>query len=165
MAKVRKPLRVTKPAGEQRSTHVLSLPYRWAVPLTVTAGFLHWALSQTIFLTRLEMRDGMDHLKPNESLCTCGYSITSALVLVTVLYALFVCTGIQSFMKIKEKLPLAANCSLVISAACHPPPNDVDAYMRPVQWGVVTSDYAGSTEHCSITSERVTKPEVGTMYA
>lgn len=35
-------------------------------------------------------------------------------------------------------LPLGATCSAVISAACHPPPSDFDAYLQPVTWGEVS---------------------------
>ena len=53
----RKGLRTTNPTGQQRSTYFLQLPYRWSIPLTVTSGFLHWLLSQSLFLVRLEIRD------------------------------------------------------------------------------------------------------------
>ena len=160
----RKTLRVTTPIDGQRSTHFLSLPYRYAVPLTVTSGVMHWLLSLTIFLTRLEMRDGKGNFKPGGSLCTCGYSVLSLIVLMGVLYLGMMCTFISSYRHIEEKLPLAANCSLVLSAACHPPPDDVDAYKRPVRWGVVHSRFQG-IGHCSITSEEVTQPQAGKKYA
>ncbi|SMQ48926.1 unnamed protein product [Zymoseptoria tritici ST99CH_3D7] len=49
VSKSRKALRVTKPVAGQRSSHFLSLPYRWAVPLTVASGFMHWLLSQSAY--------------------------------------------------------------------------------------------------------------------
>lgn len=57
------------------------------------------------------------------------------------------------------------NCSLVISAACHPPPDDVDPQLQSVQWGVVPSRYGGDIGHSTFTSKEVTAPENGKHYA
>jgi hypothetical protein len=35
-------------------------------------------------------------------------------------------------------MPMGATCSAVISAACHPPCEDKDAFKFPVQWGAVS---------------------------
>jgi hypothetical protein len=48
-----KTLRVTSPRGQQRSTYFLALPVRYALPLILTSFLLHWALSQSLFLTVL----------------------------------------------------------------------------------------------------------------
>ena len=37
----RKPLRVTSPTGQQRSSYWLQLPFTYAIPLTVASGLLH----------------------------------------------------------------------------------------------------------------------------
>jgi hypothetical protein len=37
-------------------------------------------------------------------------------------------------------MPLASTCSAAISAACHRPALDTDAYLLPVQWGVIEED-------------------------
>lgn len=50
----KKPLRVTAPQGQQRSTYYLHLPYRYSVPLIVTSALLHWLVSQSIFLVRID---------------------------------------------------------------------------------------------------------------
>lgn len=34
-------------------------------------------------------------------------------------------------------MSLAGNCSLAISAACHPPPEDQNPALKPVMWGEV----------------------------
>lgn len=164
MATMRKGLRVTKPVGDQRSTHFLQPPYCWAIPLTVIAGILHWLLSQTLFLSRLEMRDGSGHLKPDESYCTCGYSLLSLIVLIAILLAGLAWVLRLSSRSWREKIPLAVNCSLVMSAACHPPPEDTEGYKKKVRWGVVPSRFGG-IGHCSITGEAVTEPVVGKKYA
>lgn len=46
-------LRVTDPRGEQRSTHYLQLPYRYAIPLMIIFGTLHWVFSQSLFLVQI----------------------------------------------------------------------------------------------------------------
>lgn len=54
-AKERKGLRVSSdPVGFQRAAYFLQLPYRYALPLIVTAGVMHWLVSQSIFLVFLE---------------------------------------------------------------------------------------------------------------
>lgn len=45
-----RPLRVTNPRGEQRSTFRLQLPYRYSIPLLVISIFLHWITSNALFL-------------------------------------------------------------------------------------------------------------------
>lgn len=64
MATTRKGLRVTAPRGEQRSSYFLQLPYRWAVPLMIVSGALHWLMSQTIFPVRLETRSRDGNIDP-----------------------------------------------------------------------------------------------------
>jgi hypothetical protein len=52
----RKSLRVSRPAeGAQRSTYFLQLPYRFALPLMVLSGLLHWLVSQSIFLVAIDV--------------------------------------------------------------------------------------------------------------
>lgn len=47
----RKGLRVSHgPEGAQRSAYFLQLPYRFAFPLIILSGMLHWLCSQSIFL-------------------------------------------------------------------------------------------------------------------
>ncbi|KAB2574037.1 hypothetical protein DBV05_g7344, partial [Lasiodiplodia theobromae] len=76
-------LRVTHPRGSQRSTYFLSLPYRLGLPLLAASTFLHWTISQSIFVARIEGRsatDGPANLNDLEKtywqpvITTCGYS-------------------------------------------------------------------------------------------
>jgi len=55
--------------------------------------------------------------------------------------------------KYPSGMPLSATCSGAISAACHPSPDDVDAALLPVQWGVVSSE--DGLGHCSFSSKKV----------
>lgn len=162
---VRKPLRVTNPTGNQRSTYFLSLPYRWAIPLTVISGLLHWLLSQSLFLARLEIRDINRNLIPSQSRCACGYSPLSILIFSLTWIGLLLVVLNLLLRKMDQRVPLTKNCSLVISAACHPPPDDVDPQLQSVQWGVVPSRYGGDIGHSTFTSKEVAAPENGKHYA
>ena len=53
-------------------------------------------------------------------------------------------------------MPMVVSCSAAISANCHRPEKDEDAYLLPVRWGVV-----GETEGrkiCSFTTMRDVEP-------
>lgn len=161
----RKSLRVTSPAGGQRKTFFLQLPYRWAIPLTVTSGLLHWLASQTVFLSRLELEDADGKLISAESKSTTGFSALSASVLCAVLLMLGTVIMALGFRKIEIHVPPALHCSMTIAAACHPPPDEVEPHLKEVQWGVVQNRFGGSVDHCTFTREPVSQPEVGKEYA
>lgn len=171
-AHVRKPLRVTTPAGSQRSTYRLQLPYKYGIPLLVLSGTLHWLVSQSIFLARVEYyKNGtLDDAAETDSyedvyaaISTLGYSCI-AIITVIALGGIVVLIGIlHGFRRYKPGMPLAGSCSAAISAACHRPNEDVDAPYKPVMWGAVESkDPIG---HCCFTSFEVTKPIKGQVYA
>ncbi|KAE9378504.1 hypothetical protein N431DRAFT_528895 [Stipitochalara longipes BDJ] len=161
----RKGLRTTVSSGEQRPAYFLQLPYRWAVPLTTISGVLHWLLSQSLFLVLLEIRDTDGEIIDTESTSTVGYSNLSLLVFATTyLVTLFVVFGLQ-VRRITLRIPPANHCSLVISAACHPPPEDPNAQLKQVQWGVVRERFGARVGHCSFTSEEVSPPKEEKYYA
>jgi hypothetical protein len=160
----RKGLRVTSPQGEQRSTHFLQLPFRFAAPLTICSGILHWLLSQSLFLVRLEARSRDGKLVPT-SLCACGYSVLSYLVFTLVLLILVVTIGSLLVRKIAVHVPPARHCSLIISAACHPPTDDRGCHLKAVQWGVVEEGTESVTGHCTFTSWDVQTLQKDVLYA
>ncbi|KAF2846144.1 hypothetical protein T440DRAFT_542799 [Plenodomus tracheiphilus IPT5] len=138
LALSRKGLRVTKPMAEQRSTYFLQLPFRWSVPLIVTSGVLHWLLSQTFFQMRVDVfeRDS-DTRNADKSKSVAGYSSLSLLVFFIVALALVVAVGWVAQQYVQQRLPMAASCSLDISAACHPPQGETDTHLKKVKWGLV----------------------------
>jgi hypothetical protein len=187
----RKTLRVTAPLGQQRSTYWLSVPFRYAIPMTCMSGLLHWISSQAFFLVQIMVTDlKTRRTDPAEQISTCGYS-PLGIILGTVTMTVIALGGIIiGFFQYPAGMPLAASCSAAISAACHPPPEDVDASVKPVQWGAVSThmsqayqstldpflssvdtaqaseaDYLEAVGHCTFTSFPVEPPLVGRLYA
>jgi hypothetical protein len=176
----RKPLRVSWPKGEQRSTHYLSLPYRYSVPLITVSVAMHWLLSQSIFL--LKINTFKVHGKSVEvssysmtaSTQACGYSPLAMFITIIVGAAAIATLFGFSLRPLRSNMPLISSCSTAISAACHPPPGDEDASMNPVMWGEVRQDSNDTTfshqstigdrvegyVHCSFTSKEVTPPSM-----
>ncbi|CAF9925048.1 hypothetical protein IMSHALPRED_006362 [Imshaugia aleurites] len=162
-------LRVTSPTGGQRSTCRLQLPYRYGVPLLIGSSTLHWFVSQSIFLARVNVIDSTGSEVPNVGISTCGYS-PMAMIVVIILGSIVVLLGISmGCRRARGGMPLAGSCSAAISAACHPPKTDVDASLKRVMWGVVAEEsfkhLGESVGHCSFTSLKVEAPTVGKLYA
>ena len=54
-------------------------------------------------------------------------------------------------------MPLVSTCSAAISAACHAPPQDIDAYCLPVQWGVISPE-GEIPARCAFTTFKDVRP-------
>jgi hypothetical protein len=161
LATSRKGLRVTMPFGEQRSTYFLQLPYKWALPLIILSGSLHWLLSQAFFLIRIDYeRDG----KLEEWTSACGISMSSLLTFLSAAFVLVCVLIVIGRRPMFPRLPLAESCSLMISAACHPAADEIEPHLARVQWGVISDMEVDGHGHCSLSSKEVTKPEVGEVY-
>ena len=148
-AQTSKPLRVTAPAGQQRSTYRLQLPYRYDIPLMIMSGLLHWFVSQSFFLIVLEhsgsYSDWTDPFELIPSVTGCGYSPIALLVTIitgTCALLVVIANGFRRYPS--NGLPLAGSCSAVISAACHPPLGDGRASCKKVMWGACGGDIDGS---------------------
>ncbi|KAH5079632.1 hypothetical protein HBI61_134790 [Parastagonospora nodorum] len=63
-----------------------------------------------------------------------------------------------------QGIPVAASCSLVISAACTPKQEEVDLQLKKVKWGVVGPTYNDRAGHCSFSANTVEMPESGNTY-
>ena len=168
----RKPLRVTSPRGQQCSTYYQQLPYRYAVPLLVISGLLHWLVSQSIFLAAVDVYDHYNVLQPTESISTCGYSCISIIFVLIVGSLVPIGVFVPSLHKHKEFMPPAGSCSAAIAAACHPPKYEKNASTLPIKWGDVGGriyDYAsgekGVIRHCSFSSGEVGPPVEGELYS
>ena len=157
----RRPLRVTSPIGAQRSTYYLQLPYRYSIPLITLSSLLAWLTSQSFFLVQIKV---MDHgSESDKSISSCGYSpgaIALAMIVGSIIFLATVLIGLRQY---PIGMPLAATNSMGISAACHAPPDDLDASVLPVQWGVVS--VKEGVGHCSFSSKLVAPPIPGREYA
>ncbi|PLB45493.1 hypothetical protein P170DRAFT_389378, partial [Aspergillus steynii IBT 23096] len=176
-ARHRRPLRVSWPRGQQRSTYYLSLPYRYSIPLLVLSATLHWLLSQSIFFVSIKTYPVDKAEVPGPSSRGCCYSpMAMFITLWGVILALGLLLGIGT-RRFGSHMPLATHCSAAISATCHPPDGDEGAAQKPVIWGEiprqVTTEYTGAdaaleddaeVSHCSFTSLDAVTPSSGRFY-
>jgi hypothetical protein len=166
----RRPLRVTTPAGKQRATYWLQLPYTYGLPLIAASATLHWLISQSLFLVRVEkyFEGEPDDLffEDGNSSSAVGLSPAPMLVVVmlgTCIAAIAIGMG---FRKLKgHAMPVAASCSFALAAAAHRPAEDVDAAVLPVRWGEVAEMGTADVGHCCFTSQEVVSVVTGRKYA
>ncbi|MCJ1308393.1 hypothetical protein MMC25_002046 [Agyrium rufum] len=158
----RKSLRVTDPAGAQCSTYFLQLPYTYAMPLMAFSGLLHWLVSQSIFLAQVNYYDEQGENNDRYVISTCGYSCIAIVLALVVGSLLVVGSWVNSFRRYPGNIPLATTGSAAISAACHPPKDDVDAAFKEVQYGEIGR--LDGFRHCTFTSHEVSTPISGELY-
>ena len=169
----RRTLRVTNPRGQQRSTYWLQLPYSYAIPILIASGLIHWLVSQSIFLAKVNVYDANGNILPHASVMTCGYSCIAMLFVIILAVLCIIGGNANGFRRYKPGMPLAGSCSAAISAACHPPEGDENASTRPLMWGVVDGGVGGGGDgddnygvgHCSFSSLAVSPLVPGRLYA
>ncbi|KIK53473.1 hypothetical protein GYMLUDRAFT_178943 [Collybiopsis luxurians FD-317 M1] len=164
-----KPLRVSSPEGEQRSTYFLQIPYRFGLPLMAYSALLHWLVSQSIFLVQVDYESWIVNQGFTDvgSLISCGYS-PAAMVLASIVAATLILSAvvIGFFKRLDCSMPLVGSCSFAISAACHPPVDGADS-LKPMKWGVVSDtedDRKQGAGHISFSSGEVLPPIPGYYY-
>lgn len=159
----RKPLRVTSPTSQQRSTYFLQFPYRYAIPLIVFSALMHWLVSQSIFLAHITVLTNQGVEDQSADLITCGFSCIAIIFVIIVGSLMVVAVLVTGCQRLKPGIPVASSCSAAISAACHPPSDDVNAAFLPLMWGVAKE--GEDVGHCSFSSQDVTPPIDGHLYA
>lgn len=175
-ARKRAALRVSRPHGSQRSTYFLQVPYRLGIPLMVLSSLLHWIISQSIFLVKVDYRDqiGGDSLSGqvgeagDYGAITCGYSPLGMIVTVLAGFLLIVFAIALGCRRMKPGMPMAGSCSAAISAACHAPEGTSE--VLPVIWGVIPGANSETEDHqivghCAFSNEHVEVPVEGHLYA
>lgn len=89
-------------------------------------------------------------------------------------FVMLVFINFKALQKCRQCIPLVGSCSAAVSAACHRPEDDVQASLKPVQWGVqgfdrenVRSWKSGERRvgHCSFTSTLTSPPIPRRWYA
>ena len=130
----RQSLRVSEPTGIQRSTYWLQLPFRYATPLIVVSGVLHWVVSESVFLVNITVTGNA----PGSSTSACGWS-EAALICVLILLGLAVAIllGIAFFRRYPPGLVAEDLGSMAISKRCHPPCGMEDTTRFRVKFGFV----------------------------
>ncbi|KAL2812282.1 hypothetical protein BJX63DRAFT_432724 [Aspergillus granulosus] len=149
----RKPLRVSWPRGAQRSTYYLSLPYRYSLPLLTVSALLHWFVSQSFFFVDILPFEANGEPYVSGEVVTCGYNPVAIIFGIVVGGAMPVVAMLLGLRRFRSKMPLAAQCSAAISAACHPmisstgsaSNDDEDHALKPVQWGELPGIYSPAT--------------------
>jgi hypothetical protein len=170
-------LRTTCPKGQQRSMYFLQLPYKYSLPLLVLTSTLHYLVSMSIFVVNVtgysardENGDWQIDTDPTGVGDNYGWALNyspMAIIFTVVISALLISLPIiLSFRNLHSEIPVVGSCSALISAVCHPPPEEGDAGLLPVQWGVLqdpVDEMAGG--HCTISSAEVSLPVDGQLYS
>jgi hypothetical protein len=170
----KKPLRVSSPQGMQRSSYMLSIPFRYSVPLMAVCIWMHWLVSQSIFIvqtTVFSSEAGNQRIawKDNSRI---GFSVFGIILAIitegALVVGLLIHSAIRKYHSIPADFPRMGTCSASISAACHPPKEDTDAYLFPVSMGVVTEKplrHGGCTERLTLSTWiDLQEPKGGSQY-
>ncbi|RAH64743.1 uncharacterized protein BO66DRAFT_415656 [Aspergillus aculeatinus CBS 121060] len=160
----RKPLRVSWPRVHQRSSYYLSLPIRYSVPLFVMSAALHWLLTESFYSVDWNVYNVFGEVDYDDSPDGCGFSPMAILMTIILLGVALCALLLLGARRFKSPMPLAAHCSAVISAACHPPPEDESAAFQPVMWGEVSHPQNATHGHCTFTSHAVAIPSMSRLY-
>lgn len=161
----RKALRVSNPEHGQRSTYWLNLPWSYSIPLIIGSSLLHFIVSRSLYLVKINVLGPDGRLQPENSYSACGYS--TLMILITLIFLVLMAVVIigLSFRSLNAPIPLVGTSSLAVSAACHHP-NDAESEARkPLMWGVTRRPVDGKPGHCSLSSESVEHPVPGEVYA
>ncbi|KAF4826317.1 hypothetical protein CGCTS75_v009288 [Colletotrichum tropicale] len=122
-----RPLRVTKPKGQQTSTYRLQLPYKLSVPLMVSSVLMHWLLSNALFMVVSQgtyyVLGPSDYIVdpdslPRDAAINLGSSRAHTLALFLVGILMMICPTILSRQKLPGQMPVVGSNSMAIAAAC-----------------------------------------------
>lgn len=161
-----RPLRVSFPRGEQRSTWYLTIPYQYAIPILTTFTLIHWFVSEGLFYVQVLPYTIYGKPIPSAELVTCAVSTLPLELGMFLMIGVFIVVVFLSSRRLKaSKMPIAREWSVAISAACHPPRLDLDAAFKPVRWGEVEDDTNALYPHYSFSSKEVKEPKVNVQYA
>ncbi|MCJ1477081.1 hypothetical protein MMC13_005752 [Lambiella insularis] len=157
----RKSLRVSDPRGTQRSTYYLQLPYRYATPLMIVFGALHWAFSQSIFLVQFNVENADQ--EPAGVVQACGWSAPALATSIGLGLLTSLALGAIGRRKYAGGMPIIGSCSLAIAAACHAPPGDDSAALKNLMYGATWRSANGS-EYAGFSSKDVRSLKKGVTY-
>ncbi len=142
--KERKSLRVSSHARMQRSSYMLSLPKRYAVPLLAAYTLTHFLISRSIFIVQTKAFTwGPNEIAkriPEKDGSRIGFSSFAILLVITIgviMLLLLIAISFRRYPPMPAYLPRMATNTAFISAACQRPDEDKDAYLFPLEFGAV----------------------------
>lgn len=119
-----KGLRVSdKPRGEQRTTHFLQLPYRFSILLMLFSVFLHWLISQSIFVVSVYSEGAKNPsgvLTGKPYYVTCGYAPTPMAVVIGIAVLMIIILMVAGRWTLRSNIPFMFSRSDLIARECHP---------------------------------------------
>ena len=164
-ATARKALRVSKPRKGQRSTYWLQLPWKYSLPLLAISILLHWLVSRSLFIVRINVFGWAGKEQPDRDISACGYSPLAILIVVLIVVLSLIVMLVAGWQKLTPGIPVCGTNSVAIAAACHYSGNgDLEVPYKPLLWGVTKSAEKNLPGHCSISDEDVGKPIDGMTY-
>jgi hypothetical protein len=129
----RKGLRVSAiPENHQRSTYFLHVPYQFGVPILAASAMIHWLISQSFYVVRLDNQDPiykqLGGLGPQT---TCAHSPLAILLAMVSFGLMALYIIVMKSRRLFTVIPVAGSCSLAIAAACHPLPSQPKPAVDP----------------------------------
>ena len=117
-----------------------------------------------LFVVRINRRNRHGVLEPDSPLAACGFSSSALMALLLVLTALSVLKSVLGFRGFTAHIPLAGSCSWVISAACHPNPDDAEPALGRMKWRSISERGEETVGHFFFSCRRVAKPKLEKKY-
>jgi hypothetical protein len=158
-AKNAQSLRVSRPKGQQRSTIYLQLPYLYSVPLLIASMLLHWFLSRSVFITRINSH-GLERYgntsDGDKIIDALGWSPIPLICTLVLAFVMMLILWINGFRRYNASIPLAGINSVSISAACHRRIEETDEVgLQRIVFGDVGMHDGGpdGPEHATFTAD------------
>lgn len=136
-------LRVSDPKGKQKSTHMLNLPMRFAVPLICASGLLHWLMSSSLYLANISVipRDGT--LPRQDEITTVAFAPQGMILLCALAIVMIIVVSGNALRRFGGEMSIVASNSAAISAACQvgnlPERRRREMVLRKLGWGEIPS--------------------------
>ena len=164
-ASTRKSLRVSEPKKGQRSTYWLQLPWKYSLPLLSISILLHWLVSRSLFLVRINVYGWDGTQQPDRDISAAGYSPLAILIVILIVIVSLIVMLIAGWKKVKPGIPVCGTNSVAIAAACHyAGEEDHNVVQRGLRWGVTEEPDGEKAGHCSMSDGDVGRPVEGRMY-
>lgn len=154
-------LRAAFPVAKQRSAYYQQVPWRYSIPLLIAMGLLHYFISQSLFVQVTDLYEINGNFWPGSTMITPGFSNPAILAGIIWSFVMLVALYDLALRRFDGRnMPLLGSNSLAISAACHPPINDINAATRKIAYGVLPGD----GDRVGFTSLKVGELQEGVVY-